>query len=109
MTLNVKGGEETGECHREYACTLRNLGSRYEEEKNGNGEMKREKKREREETRCRRCVFRIYRTTAVRRNGQNPGLKSRRLLPTRSNHPCFFLHLGLIGFLAKSRNIPNIP
>lgn len=46
MTLNVKGGEETRECHREYACTLRNLGSRYEEEKNGNGETKREKKRE---------------------------------------------------------------
>lgn len=83
-------------------CTLRNLGSRYEEEKNGG----RNEKRKREKKHVVADVS--LGTTAVRRNGQNSGLKPRRLLPTRSNHRCFFLHLGLIGFraLAKSRNIP---
>lgn len=104
MTLNVKG-----DCKKRLANVIANMyvaqswlsiRGREEWEKGRNEKRKREKKH---------VVADVsLGTTAVRRNGQNSGLKPRRLLPTRSNHRCFFLHLGLIGFraLAKSRNIP---
>lgn len=102
MTLNVKG-----DCKKRLANVIANmyvaqswLSIRGREEWGRNEKRKREKKH---------VVADVsLGTTAVRRNGQNSGLKPRRLLPTRSNHRCFFLHLGLIGFraLAKSRNIP---
>lgn len=104
MTLNVKG-----DCKKSLANVIANMyvaqswlsiRGKEEWEKGRNEKRKREKKH---------VVADVsLGTTAVRRNGQNSGLKPRRLLPTRSNHRCFFLHLGLIGFraLAKSRNIP---